>query len=232
MKKSNKLLLGAILTVILILAGIHIALSAKYNSGNVTAYNELGDDKYMESRALTNIRQINLENIGYVTVRYDATPSIRYSKGRKEVAITEQGGVLTLTMPKAVDGEGSRELSVHLYVDSTMFVNLKNSRAYLVNTGERNSQINLAIDNTYLTTSDDVNPENFFLRNLKLSAVNSSEVRLNGINIGQLSLNLQKSFFGEDKSAFQAIQMQADDSSRVLLTSAHLLKVNQPNANE
>jgi hypothetical protein len=227
MKKSNKFLLGAILTGILVLAGIHIALSAKYNSGSFTAYNELESDKSMEARALTNIHQIQLENIGYVTVRYDATPSMKYTKGVKSVAITEQGGVLKLTMPKAEDGKGSRDLSVHLYVDSSMLVSLVNSRAYLVNNGEPKSRLNMTINDSYLTTSDDVNTENFFLGSLNLTAANRSEVRLNGINIGQLALNLQYSTFVEDQSTFQNIQLQADDSSRVSLMSAHLLKVNQ-----
>ena len=227
MKKSNKLLLGAILTGILFLAGIHIALSAKLKSGNVTAYNELEGDGDMEGRPLANIRQIRLENIGYVTVRYDATPSMKYSKGRKDVSVTEQGGILTLSMPKASDGEGSRDLSVHLNVDSTMMINLVNSRAYLVNTGERNSHINMNISDTHLTTSDDVNTENFFLGSLKLTATNRSEVRLNNINIGTLMLNLQHSAFGEEKSTFQNIQLQADDSSRVSMMSTHLLKLNQ-----
>ena len=232
MKKSNKLLLGAIFTGILILTGIHIALSAKYKSGNVTAYNEMRDDKSMEARPLANIRQIRVENVGYVTVRYDATPSIKYTKGVKSVNVSEQGGVFTLSMPKAVDGEGSRDLSVHLYVDSTMMINLINSRAYLVNSGERNGQINLATDKVYLTTSDDVNTENFFLRGLNLTAINNSEVRLYGININQLSLNLKHSTFVEDKSTFGNIQLQSDDSSRISLMSNHLLKVNQTNSNE
>ena len=232
MKKSNKLLLGAILTGILILTGIHIALSAKYKSGNVTTYDAMKDDKSMDVRALANIRQVKVQNIGYVTLRYDATPSMKYTRGVKNVSITEQGGVLTLTMPKDVDGGGSRDLSVHLYVDSTMMINLINSRAYLVNTGERSSQINLAIDKGFLTTSDDVNPENFFMRSLKLTAANNSEVRLNGLNIDQLTLNLQQSTFVEDKCTFGTIQLQADDSSRVSLMSAHLLKVNQTNSNE
>ena len=232
MKKSNKLLLGAILTGILFLAGIHIALSAKLKSGNVTAYNELDGNGDMEGRPLANIRQIRLENIGYVTVRYDATPSMKYSKGRKDVSVTEQGGILTLSMPKASDGEGSRDLSVHLYVDSTMMLNLINSRAYLVNSGERNGHINLAVNKAFLTTSDDVNTENFFLRGLNLTAANNPEVRLYGININQLSLNLKHSTFVEEKSAFGNIQLQADDSSRISLMSNHLLKVNQTNSNE
>jgi len=232
MKKSNKLLLGAILTGVLFLTGIHIAISAKYKSGNVSAYNEMEGDKKMESRALANVRQIRIENIGYVTVRYDATPSIKYTKGVSRVNVSEQGGVLTLSMPKDNDGQGSRDLSVHLYVDSTMMVNLINSRAYLVNSGERNGQINLSIDNAYLTTSDDVNPDNFTIRGLNLSAANQSEVRLQSINIGQLSLNLQRSFFTEEKSVFDAVKLQADDSSRVSLMSSNLLKVNQTNSNE
>lgn len=227
MKKSNKLLLGALLTAALILTGIHIALSAKYKSGSYTAYNELEADTNMEGRALANIRQIKLENIGYVTVRYNATPSMKYTKGIKSVQVTEQGGVLTLTMPKAADGEGNRDLSVHLNVDSTMLINLLNSRAYLVNNGERNSHINMNINDSYLTTSDDVNTENFFMGGLNLTAANHSEVRLNGINIARLALNLQHSTFVEDKSTFQTIQLQADDSSRVSLMSSHLLRVNQ-----
>ena len=232
MKKSNKILLGALLTGILVLTGIHIALSAKYKSGNYTAYNEKEHDRNTESHALANIRQVKVENVGYVTVRYNATPSMKYTKGIKNVKITEQNGVLTVTMPKDADGEGSRDLSVHLYVDSNMLVQLQNSRAYLVNTGERNGKLHLAINESYLTTSDDVNPENFFMESLQLAAVNNSEVRLNNINIARLALQLQHSTFVEDKSAFQQVQLQADDSSRVSLMSGNLLKLTKTNANE
>ena len=179
----------------------------------------------MENRALANIQQIQVENVGYVTVRYDASPSINYTKGVKSVQISEQNGILTVTMPKAADGGGSRDLSVHLYVDSTKQVQLTNSRAYLVNTGERNSRLNLALNNSFLTTSDDVNPENFFMAGLNLTARNGSEVRLNNINIPQLILSLEKSTFVEDESVFNGIQLSADDSSRVSLMSANLLRV-------
>ncbi|MGV3658002.1 MAG: hypothetical protein ACO1NX_08605 [Chitinophagaceae bacterium] len=232
MKKSNIFLLSAILTGVLVLTVIHIALSAKYKSGDYTAYVATDEDNRMESRALANVQQVTLENIGYVTVRYGNTASIKYTKGRKEVAITEQGGNLHLTMPKAADGRGSRNLSVHLVVDSSMRVNIVNSRVYLVNTGERSGQLNVSLNNTFMTTSDDVNPENFFLAGLKLNAVNESEVRLNNINIAQLELNLQRSTFVEDESAFGQIQVQADDSSRISLISAHLLKLTKTKTNE
>lgn len=232
MKKSNKFLLGALLTGILVLAGIHIAISAKYKSGNYTAYDATKDDKDMEQRALANIRQVQLENIGYVTVRYGTTTSLKYTKGSKEVKLSDQGGVLRLSMPKAADGDGSRDLSVHLIVDSSTQVNVANSRVYLVNNGERNAQLTMAINDTYLTTSDDVNTANFFMGGLKLTAVNKSEVRLNGINIARLALNLQNSTFVEDESSFGQIQVQADDSSRISLRSAHLLKLTNTSSHE
>ena len=40
MKKSNKLLWGGFLTVLLMIAGIHIALYAKYKNGNYTIYHQ------------------------------------------------------------------------------------------------------------------------------------------------------------------------------------------------
>ncbi len=232
MKRSNQILLGALLTGILVLSGIHIALSAKYKNGNYTAYEPTNEESNMESRALANVQQITLENIGYVTVRYGNKPGMKYTKGRKEVAITEQGGNVHLTMPKAADGRGSRDLSVHLIVDSSMRVNLINSRVYLVNTGERSGQLNMSVNNTFVTTSDDINPENFFLAGLRLNAVNESEVRLNNINIAQLELHLQRSTFVENKSAFGQIQVQADDSSRISLMSSNLLKLTKTKTNE
>src|SRR5262245_10242332 len=63
MKKSNKILLGGFLTVILIITGIHIALFAKYKNGNYTIYprqEEIIDSSRLEFQGIKTVRISNV----------------------------------------------------------------------------------------------------------------------------------------------------------------------------
>ena len=211
MKKSNKILMVIFLTAILIVAGIHVSLYAKYKSGNVSAYTEQQPNENLETYPLSNRQQVRLENIGTVLVYVSATPSLKYEKGQKDIKVTEEGGVLVVSAPKWTTGDGSRDVAVRIYADSSLLVSLKNSRAILYNTGDSNSHLNIVLDDARLVTSDDT-PHKLVMDGLNVSAVNQSEIRLNEIRINKLALNLQRSVFAEDKSAFQEIQLIADDS--------------------
>lgn len=76
MKKSNKLLLGGFLTVVLLIAGLHIALYAKYKNGDYTIYHrkEIRQDDRMQS--FPNISFVVIRNIGNAKVQFGDTTAV------------------------------------------------------------------------------------------------------------------------------------------------------------
>ncbi len=80
MKKSNKLLLGGLLTVILVIAGIHIALYAKYKNGNYTLYHRAQAPTDNELEPFENIKLVRIQNVFSVTIRLGDVTSVERGK--------------------------------------------------------------------------------------------------------------------------------------------------------
>lgn len=90
MKKSNKLLLGALITVVLLLAGIHIALYAKYKSGNYTIYHlrQRAVDTTMQQ--FPNVSYVMIRNVPGATIQFGDTATVE--KDRTGIFQYEQKG--------------------------------------------------------------------------------------------------------------------------------------------
>jgi hypothetical protein len=90
MKKSNKLLLGGFLTVILIFAGIHIALFAKYKNGNYTLYHREVKDKGERMQKYPGVSFVIVRNVRIATILFGDTAAVE--KGKEELIQYEQKG--------------------------------------------------------------------------------------------------------------------------------------------
>jgi hypothetical protein len=81
MKKSNKLLLGAFLTVILTITGIHIALYAKYKTGNYTIRHREVNDENDRMQTFPGVSFVIVRNVGTVTVMFGDTAAVEKTQG-------------------------------------------------------------------------------------------------------------------------------------------------------
>ena len=79
MKKSNKLLLGAFLTVMLLITGIHIALFAKYKNGNYTIYHKEVKDEDDRMRKFPGVSFVVVRNVRIATVLFGDTAAVEKS---------------------------------------------------------------------------------------------------------------------------------------------------------
>jgi hypothetical protein len=79
MKKSNKLLLGAFLTVMLLITGIHIALFAKYKNGNYTIYHREVKNEDERMRKFPGVSFVSVRNVRNATVLYGDTAAVEKS---------------------------------------------------------------------------------------------------------------------------------------------------------
>jgi hypothetical protein len=108
MKKSNKLLLGGFLTVILMITGIHIVLFAKYKNGNYTIYR---DDKEKNERmqSFPNVSYVIIRNVNNATVQFGDSAAVE--KDREDVIKYEQKGdslIITSKYYHNIHPDGSR----------------------------------------------------------------------------------------------------------------------------
>jgi hypothetical protein len=79
MKKSNKLLLGAFLTVILTITGIHIALYAKYKSGDYTIYHRKVKEEDDRMQKFPGVSFVIVRNVGTAMVVFGDTAAVEKS---------------------------------------------------------------------------------------------------------------------------------------------------------
>jgi hypothetical protein len=81
MKKSNKLLLGAFLTVMLLITGIHIALFAKYKNGNYTIYHREVKHEDDRMQKFPGVSFVSVRNVRIATVLFGDTAAVEKSNG-------------------------------------------------------------------------------------------------------------------------------------------------------
>jgi hypothetical protein len=70
MKKSNKLLLGGFLTLLLFITAMHVSLYAKYKAGHYTIYNEEEDLTQLAMQQYPNILFVSVRNVSAGTVKF------------------------------------------------------------------------------------------------------------------------------------------------------------------
>src|SRR5689334_21691636 len=92
MKKSNKLLLGGFLMVMLFIIGIHIALYAKYKSGDYSLVPAYHPEKMEETemQQFQDVRIVRLRNVFFATVYFGDSAAVE--KGKEGLIRYEQRG--------------------------------------------------------------------------------------------------------------------------------------------
>jgi hypothetical protein len=82
MKTSNKILLVAFITALLILISINVAIYAKYREGEFTV---MTDDYWMPNMAsisMQDVKYVSLDNIENISVHVSDSNVLKYDKGR------------------------------------------------------------------------------------------------------------------------------------------------------
>jgi len=121
MKKSNKLLLGGFLTVILIITGIHIALYAKYKRGDYILYHRteiLTDSNF---GPINNIKLVRIQNVFSANIRFGGATIIE--SGREgDLQVDQKGDSLFIRGKYFIEGQDNHriQLNITLPYDATI----------------------------------------------------------------------------------------------------------------
>jgi hypothetical protein len=222
MKKSNKILLGGFLTVILLIAGIHIALFAKYKSGNYTIYHP--EDKRADGRmkSFSNVSFVIIRNVGNASIQFGARAEVEKTK-EDVVQYVQKADSLIITGDDYSDRpDGRRPVNFTLPYNATL--SAVNSFLYFEkgkSDGEYNTVINL--QRSRVTFSESAGP--FLLGHIKVAASESSIVTFHGnMQVNNFEVQLSNSALEFNEGNAGQLSIVTDSLSRLSLQSKLLLK--------
>jgi hypothetical protein len=113
MKKSNKLLLGAFLTVLLIFAGIHIALYAKYKNGNYALYHRAQINTNDEFVPFREVKLIRIRNVYSANVRFGEVAGVERGK-EGEIQYEQKGDSLIISGQYLKSGQENNRVHINI----------------------------------------------------------------------------------------------------------------------
>jgi hypothetical protein len=222
MKKSNKLLLGGFLTLLLIFAAIHIALYAKYKGGDYTIYNAEDDLARLSMQQFPNILFVSVRNVPGATVKFSDVAQVEKSE-EDDIQYTRKGDTLQIT-GSSDQQEFSRPLTIFLPYNSTL--SLQNSSLAFEN-GKKEAPNNpvIHLQKSEVFFPGEQNP--LSLGHLRLFASDSSLVLFRGnTQVAHLDVRLSNSSIETTEGDFSKLTIVTDSLSRISLSAKQLLKAN------
>lgn len=221
MKKSNKLLLGGFLTVVLFIAAIHIALYAKYKSGDYTIYHK--EDRLKDvMQSFPNVTHVTIRNVHGVSVLFSDSAAVEKSKNGI-IQYVQQGDSLVIT-GRELDNELNGRFVVNITLPFNVTLSASNSFLYCEQgkkTAENNPVIYLQKSNILFV--DKKNPMQF--GNVKLFASDSSIASFHSnTQVNHLEAQLSNSALEYNEGEVDTLSIVTDSVSRISLQSKLLLK--------
>ena len=212
----------AFISFLFFISAVHLSLSARYKSGEYTAYT--GEVDTRQKTAYPGVKQIVLKNLGDVTMQVGDTASVSASDdGCEEYSVTHQGDKLyiTATKPKAIDVRYRGQLWVTIPVGATITATYTDIFVWQ-KAGHNGTGFNAVLDSSRLALVQERPTMNF--DSVSIQAANHSNILLRKTNISNLNILLRQSSIDEKKSELGSVQLNVDSSSELSLSSRNLLK--------
>ncbi len=229
MKTSNKILLGAFLTSMLIIVSIHITLYAKYKKGE---YKIAGDEMWLPNMLtypLEDVKYVSMENLENVIVTPGDSTKLQYEKADEDdnniLSVTKNRDTLFLKGKSVGRGEGRWYRTTSLTLAGLLPLRVINSRMYVHQPRKAGKPISFDIhlDSSFLeavrSQGDVVQFDTF-----NIKAVRKSKVSLINMNAKFLNLQLNNSSFEEDDFVADSINVIANPESRLKMSAGNLVK--------
>ena len=223
MKKSNKLLLGGFLTVILLIAGIHIALFAKYKNGNYTISKAIEETSNERMQSFPIVSHVVIRNVRTAGVIFSDMAAVERNK-EDLIKYEQQGDSLIITGHYYNDDQPDGRSQVNFTLPHNVTLHAVNSYLNFVK-AENTEGINpvLYLQNSYATFLPRNEP--YLLGSVKVVASDSSYVSFQGnTQINQLDVQLSNSTLEYNRGEVGQLNILTDSVSRLSLQTKHLLK--------
>ena len=221
MKKSNKILLGGFLTVILLITGIHITLYAKYKNGHYTVYQPGDNEKAPAMQSFPGISVITIRN-GTAVISFGDVLSVEKGK-EKSIQYIQQGDSLVIS-PRNEEERFMNRSPVKLILPLNVTISAYNSNISFEK-GKENPGANPTIFLYNSNSTFAFSGKAIQLGHVKVNASDNSTAALHGNSqLGHLEVELKNSSLEDDGGDIGQLSIATDSASQLRLQSKHLLK--------
>jgi hypothetical protein len=222
MKKSNKLLLGGFMTLVLLITAIHVTLYAKYRAGSYTVYNAEEDELPLSRQQFPNILFVSVQNVPVANVRFSDVAQVDKDKD-DGLQYVQKGDTLQIT-GKANEENMGRHAAFYLPYNATLsFINSSVS----FEGGKKTAQSNplIYLQNARAIFPGEPGPIQF--GHLRIVASDNSMVLIQGnTQADHLDVQLSNSVIETGEGNFGQLSILTDSLSRISLPAKQLLKAN------
>jgi hypothetical protein len=236
MKTSNKILLGAVVSIMLILTAIHIALYAKYKKGDFYTMAQLHEERF-EKHYPKGVTKVSITGMGNVDIYPSDTLRLEIEKNGKksEIAFEQVGDSLILkgaTAVKLPDGNIASPrsfFSTILYLPANTKVTIGESDVRFKGAADTSHaySYNIAANNANLVIGqwdDDTHLKSYF--NQLLIQANGGKLRLlQKATFKEVAVSLNKAEMTDEGFTADTFNLAADDQSSIQLKGNNLKKV-------
>lgn len=231
MRTSNKIILGIFVAPLLIIASVHIALYAKYKSGNYVMMKTAKEDRFVRF-PLKNIRRVHVMGLNNVNIITSDTARIEYEKGNEAFQYTVTGDSLYVHGETVVNAGNHQEMDrgyqlVNIYLPGA---SISADNASIALSGSTDS-LKAPSYTIYLTPGADFRAQyqgrgddtRTYFNNLVVEASRAGSLNLaEFVHIASMTLNVTESEFNDNKATIENLQLKADDKSTIILNSRNL----------
>ncbi|RYZ30010.1 MAG: hypothetical protein EOO10_04335 [Chitinophagaceae bacterium] len=224
MKKSNKLLLGGFLALLLLISAIHISLFAKYKAGDYTVYNSEEELTSQSIQSFPNILFVAVRNVPGANITFGDAAHVEKTE-ESDIQYVQKGDTLLITVKDSSDPSGFKD-PVSFQVPYNATITAFNSTIDL-KTGRRaagnNPVIYLQKSTAYFSGTNGP----LQLGHVKLFASDGSRAAFEDkAQVNNLEVQLSNSSLEYGDGDFGQLSIVTDSLSRLSLSSKHLLKAN------
>ena len=225
MKKSNKILLGGLLTIILVIVAVNIALYANYKAGNVVPYTDSQAEDATSIKEFANTRSIQIRNLNNVVVRLgDKMRVEQYGEDNGNVVLAEQNGMVSLSVKDTTYGEDISFHYVIVYVPENTAITSHKSNVRVEGINNKPiGYLNFNVTGGSLALEQDKNA--LQIDSLNIQANNNATIVFQNTTINKLAVQLNASELIDRHLTVNQFNLAADSTSQINLQSKNLLKL-------
>lgn len=233
MKTSNKILLGAFFTALLILISLHVALYAKYKKGDFTLVSNDWQPN-LATISLDNVKYVTVDNVENVSVHLSDTAKVQYDKpGANDeniLSFTKKDDTLFVVGKSNRGNEGRWYRRADIYLSPGLPLKAVNTNMHFDGRGKNfnHESLSFFLDHSFFEMKD-FGSATDTLNDLTISAFNRSSISLNNVRVNHLRLNLNEASVEEDKLIADSIYVTTDPESSLRFSAQNLIKTKLTN---
>ena len=229
MRTSNKILLGTLVAILVIITAIHAALYTKYKRNDFTTMKSLHHERYdvYDMKGVLSVSFVGLQN---VTIIPADTARLEIQKGGFfKVHYQFENGVLTVKGDSIIKRNNNNPERVRSYQDVILYLphiqNIKTDFSELVIRANKSSvnvdSIVLELNESTLRLSDENGTVSRFNK-ITVAKANKSTIETGNINVTDLTLNLEDSRFEEGNMTSDLLTINTDKKSTLKLSGRNI----------